>query len=129
MRRKCGGGVENYHDLSENPHHRPAEGENCRYFTVGQILKGLWMREPTNKQEITPRRPEWLDDDEVPNWAELPRLEIGDQASASMMIRFPLIPAVPPPPIVPTESNPPELLPPPPGMIVVNDDFAGLRRL
>jgi purine-binding chemotaxis protein CheW len=108
---------------------RRHEGKIAGILQLGKFCRVLGMSEPANKPEITPTRAEWLDDDEVPNWAELPRLEIGDQASASMMIRFPLIPAVPPPPIIPTESNPPELLPPPPGMIVVNDDFAGLRRL
>jgi chemotaxis signal transduction protein len=86
------------------------------------------MNEP-NKP--VPRSADWLEDDadEIPNWAELPRLEIGDQASASMVIRFPLVPAVPAEPSPPAAPEPPDLLPPPPGMIVVNDDFAGLRRL
>src|SRR5262245_49377098 len=89
------------------------------------------MTEPNFKPEPASRPPDWLDDegDEVPHWAELPRLEIGDQASASMVIRFPLVPAVPAPPSDPTPQEPPELLPTPPGMVVVNDDFAGLRRL
>jgi chemotaxis signal transduction protein len=86
----------------------------------------LRMSEPENKSNGPPRAPDWLDDDgdEVPNWAELPRLEIGDQASASMAIRFP---ALPPPTLA--QPDPPALIPPPPGMIVVNDDFAGIRRL
>src|SRR5436190_1422846 len=86
------------------------------------------MSEQNKKPDSRP--PDWLDDDdqdEIPAWAELPRLEVGDQASGSMSFCFPSVPVVPVAP--PAENRPAGLMPPPPGMIVVNDDFAALNRL
>lgn len=78
------------------------------------------MSEPT-KQPTVPRNEPDDDGDATPHWAELPRLEIGDQASMSMAIRFPPLPEVP------AEQ--------PPGQgkqadfVVVRDEFAALRQL
>lgn len=81
------------------------------------------MSEPT-KQPTVPRDEPDDDGDATPHWAELPRLEIGDQASMSMAIRFPPLPEMP--------AEQPQQ---PPGQgkqadfVVVRDEFAALRQL
>lgn len=78
------------------------------------------MSEPT-KQPTVPRDEPDDDGDATPHWAELPRLEVGDQASMSMAIRFPPLPETPPeqPPGTGTQAD----------FVVVRDEFAALRQL
>ncbi len=78
------------------------------------------MSEP-NKQPTVPGEEPDDDGDATPHWAELPRLEIGDQASMSMAIRFPPLPEVRPEQ-PPSEGKPADF-------IVVRDEFAALRQL
>jgi hypothetical protein len=76
--------------------------------------------DPKNHPQV-PREERDEEGDATPHWAELPQLDIRDQASMSMAIRFPPLPTVPPEAVSEAEKSP--------DFVVVRDEFAALRQL
>jgi hypothetical protein len=78
------------------------------------------MTEPRNDPSVKPDEPE-DDGDATPHWAELPQLDVRDQASMSMAFRFPPLPTLAPQETAGGGG--------PRDFVVVRDEFAALRQL